>query len=261
MRKFIYSVISLGVMAAMATSCDLFKLDNYEQPNAQVTGKITDPQGNGIQCDKGSNCGTLNLIEDVSDRWNVTTTPTAMTWNVKFDGSYTNNLVFAGKYAVELSSLPVFVHGYKDTIIIRKGANVINFENKVPFCYITDVNFSYQGTKIVAKFKVTPGMADKANEIVAVGLYSSYSNFVSQTFYLTKVEEKNDLVAGEEITLELETAGQSEFQYERNHYLRIGAVVANSEFNPKKLYNHSEIYVMDKNHEFSVYDWSTAAEN
>ena len=138
-----------------------------------------------------------------------------------------------------------------------------------PYARVIDPTFSYDAAnqKIVAKFKVELGDNTKANTIHEVRLCANTSNHVSNNFNLCKNDPgaKATMVQeGEEITLSIDcTAGVNadEFQYNRNHYLRIAVLAKDAmgwQYNTKNFYNHSDVYVMDRNKSISKYDWSTA---
>lgn len=297
MKKVLNIVAALGLVAGMTSSCDLLKLDNYDGPNAQVHGQILDQvtkepiQVEACLADnsywdwntwqwvslvdyKG---GVLYVTEDVTkipdkdkaDKWAGASE--LQYWWVKFTGEYRNNMTFAGEYDIDFRKLPVFQDGGKERIVLKEGDNEKNFE-KLPYCRIKDVSFTWQDNKVIAKFKVEAGDAARANAIRKFVLCSSTSNFVSDFYSMTKTEVNNlgewwapgpNYPMGQEITIELDTTGKEEFTYSRDHYLRIGVVAGDyaNAINPDNIYNYCPIYKMDKNHSISLYDWSTAKQN
>lgn len=301
MKKFIYAVSSLLFLGLMSTSCDLFKLDNFDGPDATFYGRLIDATtkeniqietygAEGIDWDNVNwstwyfptkfdvQAGCLTVIEDVSDRWEDSYEE--QKWLVKFDGSYKNSMVFAGKYSVDFLKIPAYAPAERPVVDIKKGDNEMNFELQ-PYCRIKDVNLSWEEStkRIKATFKVELGDVNDASAYLnSVQLCSNPSNFVSHNFNYTKNDPgaKRDaevdwsqwwlgpivvpVPTNEDVTLYIDTTldkNLEEFQYNRNHYIRIAAQVS-CNANTNSLWNHSEIWVMDKNHNFTKYDWASA---
>lgn len=292
MKRLFNIIAALTLVAGMATSCDLFKLDNQDGPNAQIYGKILDSEtGEPIQVEaviedtrvfwgdwllwgsidfKG---GILFATEDVSDRWEGSSEEQA--WYVRFNGEYRNNMVFAGKYDINFRKLPVF-QPENQRIEIKKGENNIDFK-LLPLSRVEVKSMEFVGDKIVAKVIVHATDASKANTVQVLGLYSSTSNFVSRFYAVSTVTAPTGSVATEqEITLEMDAKkdGQfaEEFQYDRDHFLRVGTIVSNAmatpwgyfnaTINAEGIYNYSEIYKLDwKTKKIEKYDWTTAKKN
>lgn len=284
MKRLLIKIACLVAAGSLLTSCDLFKLDNYDGPNAQVSGRILDAKTNEtIQVEtyteRGGNwwaptttviSGSLTVIEDVSDRWGENFYE-EQDWFVKFDGNYQNDMVFAGKYSVDFRKLPVFAPAEQTVIQVNEGANSFNFEI-TPYCRIIDPEFSYdaENQQIKATFSVEMGDPSRLNTISQVVLCSNTSNFVGQNFRmnsndtgssLSNVEVKSDGTT-DRITLTIDASSEGvnldEFQYERAHYLRIGALAKSSDVNTNSIWNFSPIYVMNRDKSINLYDWSTA---
>lgn len=289
MKKIINAILALSLVASLCVSCDLFKLDNQDGPDAQLTGKLVDQAGQQIQVEaclvdsriifwgivwggsidyKG---GVLTVIEDVSDRWEDSFEK--QYWFVRFDGSYTNNMVFAGKYQVNFEKIPVFQPAQNPTIELKKGANNIDF-TLTPYAYVYDENITWNNGVVTAKFKVKSGDPSKAVFIRKAALFSSTNNFVGSLSNLSKAEIQPEqefdwatwtmkykpLPLDTELTITLNTEGLDEYKYDRDHYYRIGVIFGDEAktINPEDIYNFTPIYKMDRSHNFSLYDWATA---
>lgn len=284
MKRLLIKIACLVAAGSLLTSCDLFKLDNYDGPNAQVSGRILDAKTNEtIQVEtyteRGGNwwaptttviSGSLTVIEDVSDRWGENFYE-EQDWFVKFDGNYQNDMVFAGKYSVDFRKLPVFSPAEQTVIQVNEGANSFNFE-LTPYCRIIDPEFSYdaENQQIKATFSVEMGDPSRLNTISQVVLCSNTSNFVGQNFRrnpndtgssLSNVEVKSDGTT-DRITLTIDASSEGvnkdEFKYESAHYLRIGALAKSSDVNTSDMWNFSPVYVMNRDKSINLYDWSTA---
>lgn len=284
MKRLLIKIACLVAAGSLLTSCDLFKLDNYDGPNAQVSGRILDAKTNEtIQVEtyteRGGNwwaptttviSGSLTVIEDVSDRWGENFYE-EQDWFVKFWGEYQNDMVFAGKYSVDFRKLPVFSPAEQTIIQVNEGANSFDFK-LTPYCRIIDPEFSYDAENqlITATFSVEMGDPSRLNTISQVVLCSNTSNFVGQNFRrnsndtgssLSNVEVKSDGTT-DRITLTIDASSEGvnkdEFQYESAHYLRIGALAKSSDVNTSDMWNFSPVYVMNRDKSINLYDWSTA---
>lgn len=286
MKRLLIKIACLVAAGSLLTSCDLFKLDNYDGPNAQVSGRILDAKTNEtIQVEtyteRGGNwwaptttaiSGSLTVIEDVSDRWGENFYE-EQDWFVKFDGNYQNDMVFAGKYSVDFRKLPVFAPAEQTVIQVNEGANSFDFK-LTPYCRIIDPEFSYDAANqlITATFSVEMGDPSRLNTISQVVLCSNTSNFVGQNFRmnpndtgssLSNVEVKSDGTT-DRITLTIDASSEGvnkelgEFQYERPHYLRIAALAQAPGINTNSIWNFSPVYVMNRDKSINLYDWSTA---
>lgn len=285
MKRLLIKIACLAAAGSLVTSCDLFKLDNYDGPNAQVYGKIIDSGTNEpIQVETYSESsfdwttwtstfkgisGSLTVIEDVSDRWEGFYEE--QDWFVKFYGEYRNDMVFAGKYTVDFRKLPVF--SPEETTIIELGEGSNNFDFKLtPYCRIIDPEFTYDdATKtITATFSIEMADPSRLNTVSQVVFCSNTSNFVGQNFRqntsdtgstLSNVTVKEDGTT-DRITLTIDASSDGinsdEFKYERAHYLRIGALAKGGAYNTQNIWNFSPVYVMNRDHSINLYDWSTA---
>lgn len=288
MKRLFIKIACLVAAASMLTSCDLFKLDNYDGPNAQIYGKLIDAKTNeAIQIEAYTETyfdwttwtnvtntitGSLVVIEDVSDRWEGFYEE--QDWLVKFYGDYRNDMVFAGKYTVDFRKLPVFSPAESTVIEVNEGSNNIDFE-LTPYCRIVDPEFSYDATSktITATFSVEMGDPSRLNTINQVLLCSNTSNFVGQNFRQNTADTGSSLSnvtvnadgTTDRITLTVDARSQAEggvntdeFQYERPHYLRIAALATGNGLNTQSTWNFSPVYVLNEDKTINEFDWSTA---
>ena len=276
MKKLV-SIISIVLAAGMLASCDMFKLDNFDGPDAQVTGILKDSK-------TGEKMGIESSVSSVWDwsSWSMKTTvigtmvvieqgwtspvdgsPVSQdqNWYVRFDGKYTNNLVFAAKYKVDTKNLPCYPPDNAD-FELKKGANTVDF-TVTPYCRIVDENITYNAAtkKIVATFKVELGDATKANSINNIALCANTQLFVGCNYFnLAKDDagakkaggfdwatfsQKPAAQPGETVTLEIDTqapANATLFKYEQERYIRIAALAAGNGYNGNNYYNFSKIY-------------------
>lgn len=275
---------TLAVLLSLATfaSCDLLKLDNFDGPDAQVSGKLVDAKtGAPI----GVETAFSQEIDWANVDWATWTFPTItiskgslivnelgwkdnsgnevyedQRWFIRFDGQYRNNLVFAADYKVLFKELPCYE---SDQVInLKKGENKNVDLTATPFCRIVDPQISYNATtkKVVAKFKVELGDNTKANAILNLRFCGNTQLFVGATVF--NLVSSDDAGAkkeggtwgtmvfpaaqpGQEVTLEIDTTNPKNaelFKYNQDRYFRIAAQAGGNGYNSQNLYNFSPIY-------------------
>ena len=184
-------------LALMVNSCIFFKMDNYEGPNATISGRIIDSKTKEnvpTECKYGNmfggmyrgapTVGYFSVYEkDRSEVYDIPLEGTGVQyWHIKYDGSYTNTQVFSGNYRIAALS-DNFYPVTKDDVRINAGENVLDWE-VTPYCRIINPKVELQGGKFVATFAVEYGDASKANTIYDarflcypdcyVGMYCNY---------------------------------------------------------------------------------------
>ena len=272
--KKIFSIISVILSLGLFASCDLLKLDNFDGPDAQVTGRFIDAK-------TGENVGIESSVSSYWDwgSWSMKTTTVGalivieqgwkdndgnpvteeQSWLVRFDGKYTNDLVFAADYKIDTKNMPIYTPDKVD-FTLKKGSNTVDF-TVTPYCRIVDEKISYNGRKIVATFKVELGDASKANSINTVALCANTQVFVGCNYFnLAKDDagarkdggfdwstwsQQPACQPGETVTLEIDTQAPENktlFQYKQDRYVRIAALAAGNGFNGNNYFNFSKIY-------------------
>lgn len=234
------------------TSCDWFELDNQEGYNASVYGNIIDSKtGQTVYQEQG---GGFTIYEKVSGGqsyigrdWNQ---ESAQGWAMKANGTYVNRLVFAGDYYMKTLNGNFIAED--QNFQLKKGENKVDF-TVTPYCRITDLNISKQGTKYVASFKVETDLPESVVNNIGEVRFCCYSDrFVSsaQNNCLDDagaVKINVDPKAGQTITLEIDMTNEKnayEFRYDKPHYVRVAALGA----------HYSIVPAYDE--EQMEYDWS-----
>lgn len=261
MKKFT-QIIAVLLSVAFVTSCDLLKRDTFDGPDAEVTGRLLDAKTGDLinieaaQVTTGSwwsqttyNYGALVIMEQGWKDANGQPVSQEQHWFVRYDGHYTNNLVFAADYKVSMKLLPVY-EPEKADFSLNKGSNTVDF-SVIPFCRIINPAIKYDSgsKKIIATFSVELGDETKAKNITNVALCANTQLFVGCNYFNMakndKGAKKSNVNPGEEITLEIDTtlpANAELFKYTRDRYIRIAAMAKGSGFNSNNLYNFSKIY-------------------
>ena len=248
MRK----ILALLSLIVLATACDWFVFDNQEYYNASVEGRIIDSKtGQPIQFAVPNTC-KISIIEEGWTDNAGNPAEEAQDWYVKCNGIYRNNLVWAAKYRMETKKqnfYPVSI-----PFELKKGANTVDFE-VTPYCRVLDPVITYEGGKIIARFKVQVEDKSKTPD-VDVALFGFTDRWVSDgnnNFDFDKVQKdgkkkKIKLDSKGEATVELKIDPTKEsgtqFVYTRDHFLRIGAMAKGSKDNSGKYYNFSPVFKM-----------------
>ena len=276
MKKFI---ISIAILLPLF-SCSMFELDNYEGPNAEVTGKLLDVVTGEMVSLEAAMSQTFSWTT-----WSMVTTidygaivvyeqgyvpPTwggdpaeydgkdsGQDWLVRFDGQFTNTMVFAGTYKFSTQKkLPCYdPEEGKDTFVLKEGKNHMDI-GVLPFCRIKDPKIEVAGKKLVATFYVELGDPSRANKITNVAFCGNTQLFVGcNNMNLAKDDpgaKAKNVNPGELITLEINMDKSDPafknadlFKYDsQDRYFRIAAMAEGNGYNSEKnkYYNFSPIY-------------------
>lgn len=281
MKTYIKSIALLIPALAMLSSCDMFQLDNFDGPNAEVTGKFYDVvtgEKQGIELATNAPYASWSYY----DYQTLTTGALVVTelnyvpptwggnpadyhvegeqqWWVRYDGQFTNTRVFAAEYRFSTKMLPFYEpDASKNTFTLKEGKNIVNI-GVLPFCRIKDPKIEYNPStkKVVAQFYVELGDPSKANKISNVALCGNTQLFVGCSYMNLAKDDKgakaSNVTPGELITLEIDTqaAVNSDLfgkntntgaAYVQDRYFRIAAEADGNGYNPSKWYNFSPIY-------------------
>lgn len=219
MRKFNLLVIAIGLTCVLA-SCEL---DNYEGPNAALSGSFIDAEtGELVQQDviRGTN---IQLTEHGYDP----VSPQLLV--VKNDGTYANTLLFANTYTVQ----PVrgnFIAVTPQEVAI-KGDTKLDF-TVTPYIRIEEVNIVRNDTKVVATFKVRQNVT---NNVRKIGLYVHADPNVGETMRLAAAENTLNAVIdpAQLYTLEIDLAANSSTLVSgKPYFFRVGALIDVGEAKP-----------------------------
>ena len=256
----------------MVNSCVFFKMDNYEGPNASISGRIIDSKtGDNVptECKYGNffggaymgapTTGYFSVYEkDYSEVYNIPLEGTGTQyWHIKYDGTYTNTKVFSGNYRIAALS-DNFYPVTKDDVRINPGENVLDW-TVTPYCRIVNPKIELQGGKFVATFSVELGDPTKANTIYDarllcypdcyVGMYCNYCKS-DQGANMLDVKGTGAVVNevkadGGTYTLTIDptlTANINEFKYAgkgKEHFFRIAVCATGNGANGSRFYNYS----------------------
>lgn len=250
MKKILILLSALTLL----TSCEWFEFDNQEQYNAKVEGAFIDSKtGNPIQI--GSNPNTFSIIQEnyIAPGKDKNEGTQTQSWRVKFNGTYRNNLVWAGDYRV--NSLQANYYPLTETFTLKKGSNTVNF-TVTPYARVLDTKFSYNSANktVTATFKVELAVPADINS-VNVQLFGYSDRFVCDA--LNKIKDdgaKKTITVAEangttEISLTTSVASDSNqglFMYDFDKFWRVGVCATGNGVNTNKRFNFSPTFKSEK---------------
>ena len=253
MKNIRYIIAGMLVMASM-TACDWFTLDNQPGYDAQVYGTLVDSETEEPVLSEIYATGTTSInvktgyLTVVELGWKAEAN---QNWNVRNNGTYRNNLVFAGNYRMDTKDANYYPVTQEFTL--SKGENKVDF-TVTPYARILNHSIQYneETKKIEATCIVQVVDPIQTNTLDEVRLCCYTDNFVGSGFNNCKNDTeavaknvKIDANGMASVTLAIDTqneANQTEFQYERTHYVRLAALATGKSVNASKRYNFSPTY-------------------
>jgi len=203
-------IFSLIVLTVSLGSCSL---DNYDGPNASLTGSIIDTETDELIQQELFQGSTIEYTELGYKN------PQVQTLRFKTDGTFANLIMFAGKYTIQ-AVRGNFLATPLDTIQIKGNTEYI-FKT-IPYLRIKDskVVLSSDSTQIIATFKIE-NIVNKP--IKQIGLFIDQSSFVGTQINEVKKEVTvNSLGSSSKVyTLSFFT---DELKKGKSYYVRIGAL-------------------------------------
>jgi hypothetical protein len=223
MKKIFNIGLALAFLFALS-SCEIFKIDNYDGPNASLHGGIKDAQtGELVETDiqNGSAIRAYEL------GW---PTESAQTWVVMQNGEFRNDMVFAAHYKIEFINGNFYPFIVED-LEIAKGDNTHDFQ-VTPYIRVKNPNIRKEGNSIVATFSLEAGNPEV--KLAAIRLYAFTDIYVGeQVKFGTAGSDFSQTfspaadIGGSTYTLSIDLTENADFfKYNRNYYFRIGALAS-----------------------------------
>ena len=212
--KNIKGILILLIGVFLFNSCEL---DNYEGPNASLSGAFVDVQtGEFIESDiiSGTRIGLIEQgYENPATQWLI----------VKNDGTYRNDMLFAGTY-----SIPPIMGGnfvpQQDTLILELSGNTVYDFEVLPYIRIKDASITSDGMEVTATFRLEQTV-DTLN-VVRVGLYGHREPTVGEPMQNGRQQRvlNRRVDPDEEFSLSLRLRPR-DFPPGQPYHFRIGAVI------------------------------------
>lgn len=183
MKKTIFGTMLFSCL--LFTSCDVFELDNYEEPKETIIGEVVDSKtGERILTDQGSE-GIRVRMTELSWGDNVEHNPD---FYCKSDGSFQNTKIFKGTYNIRIDGpfVPI-VREDERGVPIANDTKTLDIEGTInvkfevqPFLKVEFVDYpTVSNGQIAARVKVTRGISNDEfrEKIEPMGNYnSSFTN-------------------------------------------------------------------------------------
>ena len=221
--------------ALVFSSCDMFKIDNYEAPNAKLHGRVLDEvTGEPVETDVLD--GSVYRWQEIGDQW-------VPAWNsrvIKQDGEFRDDLMFSGRYKFEFLNANFFPFAVDGEVVIKKGDNVMDVDVK-PYIRVKNVRIDKDDAAQVIRATFNLEAGDPQVRLSDVRLYGATDMYVgepyttfntggegfSQSFSPAKEIDPSETYT---LTIDLTTDyNKTYFQFQRNYYFRVGAKAANIE--------------------------------
>ena len=212
LRIMKYCVV-LYLYLICTTSCGL---DNYDAPNATISGGIYDVETNELVQQDVIRGSVIEYIEHGFDN------PENQYMIFKSDGTYQNNLIFANEYTVDVIN-GNFVPTIPQEVKI-KGNTKLDFK-VLPYIRLKNVHIEKKGEKVVANFNLQQTVSNKVKRI---GLYVHIEPSVGEPMRLVATQKEiNTLVnEGETQSIEIDLSeNKSQLKPGEQYYFRVGALI------------------------------------
>lgn len=225
MKKYnLTSLTAVFALMFLISSCGLNEIDNYEQPNAGLSGRIIDDEtGELVQQDiiRG---GVIEIIEHgyVSPQYLI----------LKNDGTYANTRLFANTYTVQPKRGNFKVVDPQEVNV--KGQTTLDFR-VTPYIRIKDLEIEKDANIIRATFRLEQ---TSVSNVLKVGLYAHPDPNVGEPMHIARKEVNvNEIVDPTEVfQIELDTFSDPDLAEGKLIFFRIGALIDV----PEAKYNYAQ---------------------
>lgn len=191
MKKFVLFAICLASLSLPACS----DIDNYDEPNSLIEGKLTDASTGEPVPSQGLDGARVQMYEVYKGV--KAATPTNM-W-VRTDGSFRNERVFSGSYHL----VPVGPFLAADTLKTNIPSGNIEFKVE-PYLRVSLDGATLNGTSLTVKFTVNRSTKSAAALRQYAVLYSASDNFGIDGYIKRTMANTTDAILGTQQTVTIE---------------------------------------------------------
>ena len=235
----IKKLLILSFVAFAASSCDMFKKDNYDGPNAQFHGRILD-EVTGELVETDIHEGSVFRWQELGDEWTTG-------WNTRVimqSGEFRDNMMFAGRYKFEFLNTNFFPFSV-DELVINPGDNERDFTVK-PYIRVKNVKIVKDDDAKVIRATFNLEAGDPQVRLSHIRLYGATDMYVGEPYttfnaggtgFQQAIVDDPETEANETVidpsktyTLTIDLTNdynKNYFKYSRNYYFRVGAKAAN----------------------------------
>ena len=177
-----FSILASLALAASLAACEFGVFDNYDEPNALLTGRVVyqgSPVGvrsNGVQLELWQPGYDLNQKIPIY---------------VDQDGSF-SAMVFDGEYKLNLLAGNGPWVDIRDTLQVQVQGQTQVDVPVVPYYTIENPSISHAAGVVTASFEV--GSVDTSRELEYVGLYVSTTSFVDRGNMAVRIERPRSAI-------------------------------------------------------------------
>jgi len=202
-------------------SCEV---DNYDEPNASISGSIKDIGAPGVSVQQDISGGSVITYREQG--WNNKLFNQSMIF--KCDGTYRNDLIFAATYDFLMRDGNYVPLDTIKNVVIKPGVNAYDFTVQ-PYIRIQDVSIQKVGTEIIATFKINPTVNVNVKEINLYVHFNPSVGFNINYGKLTVTQNVGSIVpVGTPFTLRLNLSSPdaiSTLKSGEQYYFRVGALI------------------------------------
>jgi hypothetical protein len=162
MKKIVLQISLWTTLATIAATFAACSLDNYDEPDARITGRVIDRNGNPV--------GVMGSREQVVLRLWQPSYPLhadAINVNVSSDGSF-STMVFNGSYVLRMrDNTGPWVNSNDSVVINVSGNTAVDFP-VTPYYTLGNVTYNLTGTTLSATFNITEVASGRNIDTVAL---------------------------------------------------------------------------------------------
>lgn len=209
------NTIFIAIIAILGSfyACEKDNLSDYA-PNASLMGEIRDIETGELVEQDIINGSKIHFIELGWEN------PPTQTMVIKNDGTYQNDLMFAGDYKIIMNKGN---YTNQDTLDfkMKKGQNTLSFQ-VTPYIRISNVDIKLRDGKIIAKFKMRQTTSDF---VKSIALFAHSDISVSFNINTSRVIQTFDGYAtDEEYQIVMDLSKEGVIKSGKSYYFRVGAL-------------------------------------
>lgn len=213
MKKSVKNILLMMLGLSALYACEL---DNYDGPNASISGRIIDRETGELVEQDVINGTQIEYIEHGYEN------PVTQYMIFKADGTYMNRMMFANDYTMQVvrgNCVPT------ESVEIKVAGNTVYDFEVLPYLRIKNLRIEREGDNLVAYFNV---QQNTDNIVTNMGLYGHLNPQVGQQLNSIRAEWTPNMKLDESITYTLTLnipANSHVLQAGTEYYFRVGAVV------------------------------------
>ncbi|MBP3237190.1 MAG: DUF3823 domain-containing protein [Bacteroidales bacterium] len=214
MKIFKYILTNFCIIS-MVSACGLDKVDNFDGPDASLSGSIIDAETNELVQTDVIEGTTIKIIEHGYDP----VTPQYL--RVKNDGTYSNTMLFKNTYTVQPDQRNFFQIDEQEIEI--KNNTILDFK-VIPYVRISNLNVTKVANTVIATFNLS---SSDGSPVKTISMFASNQPTVGNAIYSAISSKALNILPdpNHTFTLTLNVAKNSAYFTEgKDYYFRVGAL-------------------------------------